>query len=217
VEAPNVRGGESGISRLTLPSEQGQAHDFFVKRQSGYCTRTFRHPFSGEPTLAREFRSLNAFRRYGVGVAKPLFYKREKNSAVLVLESLGQSQSLDNWLQNKPSMQDKKKVIQALAHTLKQLHQAGWMHNCLYPKHVFVKIDTEVKIDFIDLEKARYWPLGKRRSIRDLETLNFHTLGVPLSLRLRFFKAYVETTKSGSPNLLLIGGLVLVGGVLLTR
>ena len=55
-EAPNHRrGGWSGVARSELTLPDGGRLPVFVKRQANHMTRTWRHPFRGQPTLIREF------------------------------------------------------------------------------------------------------------------------------------------------------------------
>src|SRR3546814_9661736 len=61
VDEPNIeRGGWSSVFRLEL---DGAA--FYLKRQSNHMTRSMTQPF-GEPTFAREFRSISRYARIGI-------------------------------------------------------------------------------------------------------------------------------------------------------
>ncbi|ERI50391.1 hypothetical protein N878_25945, partial [Pseudomonas sp. EGD-AK9] len=52
------------------------------------------------------------------------------------------------------------------------LHQAGQVHGCFYPKHIFLREGAQgFAAQLIDLEKTRPLLLGRRDRIKDLEPL----------------------------------------------
>ena len=63
---------------------------------------------------------------------------------------------LDGWLKRWPELNEPRRqaiigAVGALAHTL---HQAGQMHGCFYPKHIFLREqDGHWQACLIDLEK----------------------------------------------------------------
>jgi hypothetical protein len=74
------------------------------------------------------------------------------------------------------------------------MHDHGIQHNCYFPKHVFTRINDDGSVDarVIDLEKSRWRPSRTVCAIRDLYTLNHHSLCWSTSDRLWFFKSYLQ-------------------------
>jgi hypothetical protein len=90
-----------------------------------------------------------------------------------------------------PERARRNRLIEALASPVRKLHEKGFQHNCLYPRHLFIKeTDIEIRVRVIDLEKNKWRPLGNKRRVRDLESLHRRTEGFTRSDRLRFLKAY---------------------------
>jgi len=88
-------------------------------------------------------------------------------------------------------------LIQSAAALVRALHNADRIHNCLYPKHVFLRLHSDgAGARLIDLEKTRRAIFGQRDLIRDLETLHRRSLVPSRTQRLRFVLAYL-----GKPRL----------------
>ena len=173
VDEPNTeRGGWSSVYRLEL----GDAA-FYLKRQSNHLTRTLRHPF-GEPTFAREFRNIQRYTTLGIPALQAAFFAERKlpgeHRAVLLTRALDGWQDLDAWLPSWPALAESRRVaiLKACGELARRLHQAGQMHGCFYPKHIFLR-ETPVGFDaqLIDLEKTRPLLFGERDRIKDLEPL----------------------------------------------
>ena len=173
VDEPNTeRGGWSSVYRLEL----GDAA-FYLKRQSNHLTRTLRHPF-GEPTFAREFRNIQRYTTLGIPALQAAFFAERKlpgeHRAVLLTRALDGWQDLDAWLPSWPALAEARRVaiLKACGELARRLHQAGQMHGCFYPKHIFLR-ETPVGFDaqLIDLEKTRPLLFGERDRIKDLEPL----------------------------------------------
>ena len=173
VDEPNVeRGGWSSVFRLELDDSA-----FYLKRQSNHLTRTLAHPF-GEPTFAREFRNIRRYAQLGVPALQASFFGQRKvdgeRRAILLTRALDGWMDLDGWLKRWPELNEPRRqaiigAVGALAHTL---HQAGQMHGCFYPKHIFLREqDGHWQACLIDLEKTRPLLLGRRDRIKDLEPL----------------------------------------------
>lgn len=173
VDEPNVeRGGWSSVFRLELDDSA-----FYLKRQSNHLTRTLAHPF-GEPTFAREFRNIRRYAQLGVPALQASFFGQRKvdgeRRAILLTRALDGWMDLDGWLKRWPELNEPRRqaiigAVGALAHTL---HQAGQMHGCFYPKHIFLREqDGHWQACLIDLEKTRPLLLGWRDRIKDLEPL----------------------------------------------
>ena len=207
-EEPNKRrGGWSGVSQMTVTANDGQPRTLFVKRQQNHPTRTFCHPLRGIQTLKREFDNIQKYRQYGIPTATPIFFgermQNRERQAILILEGLGGFTSLDGYLrqwqqQGFPSQQDQQQIMAALARQVLAIHQNHLSYNCLYPKHILLKIPerspltaTQIEVAFIDLEKSRFRFSKRRAAIRDLDTLNRNTHGLSQTQRLRFLKIYL--------------------------
>jgi hypothetical protein len=80
-----------------------------------------------------------------------------------------------------------------VASLLLEMHAHGIQHNCFFPKHIFTRINQDGSVDVrvIDLEKSRWRPLHVFCTIRDLYTLNHHSLCWSRSDRLWFLQQYL--------------------------
>lgn len=173
VDEPNVeRGGWSSVFRLELDDSA-----FYLKRQSNHLTRTLAHPF-GEPTFAREFRNIRRYAQLGVPALQASFFGQRKidgeRRAILLTRALDGWTDLDGWLKRWPELNEsgRQAIIGAVGALARTLHQAGQMHGCFYPKHIFLREqDGHWQACLIDLEKTRPLLLGWRDRIKDLEPL----------------------------------------------
>ncbi|MWV15365.1 lipopolysaccharide kinase [Pseudomonas sp. L-22-4S-12] len=173
VDEPNTeRGGWSSVYRLEL----GEAA-FYLKRQSNHLTRSLRHP-CGEPTFAREFRNIQAYRRLRIPALQAAFFAARRmpgeRRAILLTRALDGWQDLDHWLQGWAGVPapTRQAILRACGGLARRLHEAGQMHGCFYPKHIFLKADGEgFAAQLIDLEKTRPLLFGRRDRIKDLEPL----------------------------------------------
>ena len=202
VDAPNTgRGGWSSVCRLELDDATGQVQRFYLKRQDNHCTRTLNSPL-GEPTFAREFRAIQAYARQGIPALDAAFFgqRRERGhaQAVLLTRALDDYAPLDEWFErwSQLSVSELRTLILSAAALVRALHNADRIHNCLYPKHVFLKLHGDgAGARFIDLEKTRRAIFGRRDLIRDLETLHRRSKEPTRSQRLRFVLAYMGKSR----------------------
>lgn len=201
VDEPNTnRGGWSEVYRLELKDEQGMTQAFYVKRQENHLTRTLAHPF-GEPTFAREFRAIQTYMRLGVPVLEPVFFARRRQpsgaQAIIITRALDEYSPLEDWLQRWDSLgrRERDQLIHTAAALVRTLHNTGYVHNCLYPKHIFLEGGAEGRARLIDLEKTRRAVLGRRDYVRDLETLQRRSHSPSRSERLRFLLSYLGIKK----------------------
>lgn len=198
VDTPNTgRGGWSSVSRLELADADGSVQAFYLKRQIDHLSRSLRHPL-GEATFAREFRNIRRYQHDDVPALEAVFFGQRriagKACALLVTRALDDHQPLDRWLADWPALPraTRRAIIDAVAGLARTLHGAGHLHNCLYPKHVFVRVDGgRASARLIDLEKTRPLYLGARDRARDLDALNRHTRGPAATERLRFLLRYL--------------------------
>jgi hypothetical protein len=173
VDEPNTeRGGWSSVYRLDL----GEA-SFYLKRQSNHLTRGVLHPL-GEPTFAREFRNIRRYSCLGIPALQASFFAERRHQgqrrAVLLTRALDGWQDLGAWLADWTSHSDERRsaLLRACGELARCVHQAGQVHGCLYPKHIFLR-ETSSGFDaqLIDLEKTRPLLFGRRDRVKDLEPL----------------------------------------------
>lgn len=171
VDEPNVaRGGWSAVFRLEI---EGQG--YYLKRQSNYRVRSLRHPF-GEPTLARELRNIQRYRRLGIPAVQAAYYASRNSSegpqAMLLTRELSGWQELGAWLSQWDALSpvSRTAIVTACGTLSRVLHRAGQRHGCLYPKHLFLRETAQgFESCLIDLEKSRPLRPGRRDRLRDLE------------------------------------------------
>jgi len=173
VDEPNIeRGGWSSVFRLDL---DGAA--FYLKRQSNHLTRSLMHPF-GEPTFAREFRNIRRYQKLGIPALQASFFGRRRvageQRAILLTRALDGWEDLDGWLARwqQLDVMHRQAIIRATGELARMLHDAGQMHGCFYPKHIFLREQGgRWQACLIDLEKTRPLLLGQRDRVKDLEPL----------------------------------------------
>lgn len=206
VEPPNIRrGGWSGVSRLNLHDTGGNVVPVYIKRQENHCRPSLRHPIKGEATFGREYRIIKRLRDRQVPTLNPLYFGERvvdgANQAILMTESLEGYQSMETLLDDGEMAAmapvQKRRLISALARTVRQMHDAGVQHRSLYPKHLMVKQDEGFSVALIDLEKSRRCFIPFIHAVRDLSTLNRHSPTLSRSQRLWFLREYLGVRKLG--------------------
>lgn len=173
VDEPNTeRGGWSSVYRLELDERA-----FYLKRQSNHLTRSLLHPF-GEPTFAREFRNIRRYAELNIPALQAAFFAERRvpgeRRAVLLTRALDGWQDLDSWLSrwHELDVLHRGGILRACGELARRLHQAGQVHGCFYPKHIFLHEQVDgFEAQLIDLEKTRPLLLGRRDRIKDLEPL----------------------------------------------
>ncbi|GHT84885.1 hypothetical protein AGMMS49960_02310 [Betaproteobacteria bacterium] len=187
VDAPNVgRGGWSEVSRLDF---EGQG--FYLKRQRNHIIRSLAHPL-GELTFARELRNILRLQARGVPTVAPVFFAQRLNVAVksaegevredramLLTRALDGWRGMDQWLIDWADLAGtvRERLLVACGKLARQLHAAGMMHCCLYPKHIFARANagtSAFEATLIDLEKARAVWWGHRDRCRDIDQFFRH-------------------------------------------
>ena len=173
VDEPNTeRGGWSSVAKLTLDQQS-----FYLKRQINHLTRTLQRPF-GEPTFAREMRNIQRYQQLGIPALRAAYFAQRKvgseRQAILLTHALEGWQDLEYWQQHwlNLSPEQQQGIVQACAKLARTLHQAGQVHGCFYPKHIFLQEQAAgFTAQLIDLEKTRPLLFGRRDRIKDLEPL----------------------------------------------
>jgi tRNA A-37 threonylcarbamoyl transferase component Bud32 len=173
VDEPNTeRGGWSTVYRLEL----GDCA-YYLKRQSNHLTRSLWH-LLGEPTFAREFRNIRRYAELGIPALQAAFFAERRlpgeRRAILLTRALDGWRDLDHWLQCWGELDEAGRggILRACGELARRLHQAGQVHGCFYPKHIFLRAQGDAfDAQLIDLEKTRPLLLGRRDRIKDLEPL----------------------------------------------
>ena len=195
VDEPNIeRGGWSSVARLVL-SEQ----TFYLKRQINHTTRSLRHPL-GEPTFAREMRNIQRYQHLQIPALRAAYFAQRKvkgeQHAILLTYALNGWHDLDHWQKQWLELSSEKQqgILQACAKLAKTLHDAGQIHGCFYPKHIFLQEQSRgFTAQLIDLEKTRPLILGQRDRIKDLEPLFRRSRHVWGREQMRLFlQSYLE-------------------------
>ncbi|MCX4025815.1 inaA protein [Endozoicomonas sp. SM1973] len=206
VEPPNQRrNGWSGVSKIELQSPASERHPVFIKKQFNHNTKTIRHPIRGIPTFSREFSNLQILQQHNIPTAIPLYYGERHHKdgiqAILITQALEGYCSLEQWYQRYRSqhLASWQPVLKAVARSLKALHDKGYTHNCLYPKHIFVNdvpSSSSFTAKLIDLEKAKRNPLRKQRFYKDLARFIRHTRHIAQQDLDYFISQYLSHGKS---------------------
>lgn len=199
VDEPNTsRGGWSSVYRLELTDAEGIARGFYLKRQDNHLTRSLRHPF-GEPTFAREFRAIREYASHGIPALKAVYFAQRRlkghQQALLLTEALDGYEPLSTWFESWDTLgwHSRQALILSAAKLVRLLHQAGKVHQCLYPKHVFIKADSEgADARLIDLEKTRSAWFGQADYVADLGSFSRRSRVPSRTQRLRFILAYLQ-------------------------
>jgi hypothetical protein len=173
VDEPNtLHGGWSSVYRLDL---EGQG--YYVKRQSNYLTRSLQRPF-GEPSFAREFRTIEHYRQLGIPALQAVFFGERKvageTRAILLTRALDGWDDLDSLLPQwaQLSVAQRTAILRACGVLARRLHALRQVHGCFYPKHIFVQATGDAyQAQLIDLEKTRPLLFGQRDRVKDLEPL----------------------------------------------
>lgn len=206
-EEPNYRrGGWSGVSRCELALPDGGTCAVFLKRQENHVARLWNYPIKGAPTFLREFQHIMHYRKCGIPTLEPVYFAIRKigkdHRAILISEELTGYVSVEDrvqrWLkEGSPDRQVRQRIMKAVAGLLRDMHAHGIQHNCFFPKHVFTRLNTDGSVDVrvIDLEKSRWRPVKILCALRDLYTLNHHSLCWSRVDRLWFLKEYLQISR----------------------
>lgn len=160
--------------------------NLFIKRQCNFFCRSFRHPWRGEPTLVREYRALLRLSAFGFNVPVVQYFGTRVNGselqAVLVVRGLTGWQTGEHLNPLTLSVRERRQVLHDVAKTIARLHRLRMQHGCLYPKHIFYRLQqcadgctTESEsvppVALIDLEKAKRVYHWRRAALHDLDQL----------------------------------------------
>lgn len=200
VETGNTaRGGSSAVGVLELATPTGPRR-YYLKRQRNFNCRTWRHCWRGIPLAQREWQAVAALRRRGIATLEVAAFGREhragEDRALLLTRALDGYRDLDAWLAAHSEDGARARLAETIGTRLAALHDAGWRHGCLYPKHLFVADDpaAAAPLRLIDLEKCKR--IRRRFSgLRDLDTLLRYCPALDAPLRARLLTAYARARR----------------------
>lgn len=178
-EEPNYRrNGWSGVVKYALSNKNGDKTRVFIKRQENHNCKTFLHPVKGVPTFQREFINIKKLNDKQVPSLSALYYAERSNNgnnqAILITLSLEGYQSLEEFCADDANKaHPQRQAIMSLAgEVTRKMHDAHFRHNCLYPKHLFLKHNKKnIDIRVIDLEKLKWLPLYQQIRYNDLSRI----------------------------------------------
>ncbi|MGY4531012.1 tRNA A-37 threonylcarbamoyl transferase component Bud32 [Pseudomonas sp. TE3786] len=185
VEEPNHRrGGTSGVQRIR--SEDGNL--LYAKRQVGHVYHSLLHPF-GRPTVLRELNALQCLSRLGIKVPQVVYCGAERDAdkswrALLVTAELKDFIEIDHWHaaggRERHGEAFHQQVMEAVGVMIARMNNARWQHNCLYSKHVFIRVEGEgsaatFEVGVLDLEKSRRRLTRRQAARHDLRQLRRHS------------------------------------------
>jgi hypothetical protein len=192
------------VIRIDLEDANGESQSFYLKRQNHQLVRTLRHPL-GEPTFAREFRAIQLFAHLGIPALETAFFDQRRQQghqqAILLTRALDIYKPLTYWFDQWETLawRDRQDLILAAAALVRALHNAERMHNNLYPKHLFLKLDDDgAGARLIDLVETRPAWFGERDKIRDLRSLLRRSPVATRGQKLRFLLAYLGKQQPSS-------------------
>jgi len=204
-EPPNQRrGGWSGVTRSALSLPAGGHIGTFIKRQENHGYRSWKNLFRLSSTFEREFLNLRQFGAKGIATLEPVYFGQRKVDgklrAILITKELADYQAFDAadyQSIGKIDQARRKRIFASVGAVLRHLHVNHIQHNCLYPKHIFIREYPDGRIDvrLIDMEKAKWRSSRMRIATHDLCALNRHTKGWSHTDRLRLFLAYRQETR----------------------
>lgn len=212
-EKPNERrGGWSGVARMKLTGATAADRDLnvFQKIQKNHYYRAPGTLFRRQLTYKREFTALRRLESITDALPRLLqFAEWEMNGdkyGLIITQSLDGWHPFNEWLKSPESSGLLESSLNAIAGTLRQMHQKRWAHFGLFPKHVFVKQAHRkgIQIRLIDFEKARQMPTREQCAIEDVSRFLRHTHALSTTEKKLFLECYFQTKHfSFSQNLLI--------------
>ncbi len=206
-EEPNHRrNGWSGVIKYAIKDQAGQPVQLFIKRQENHNCRTLLHPIKGIPTFRREYFNLKRLHEKKVPSLSHLYYGERilkgKMQSILITASLEGFQSFEELFSKKNSnsraMSESAtlKIMQAAGENTRKLHDAGFRHGSLYPKHFFAQINNEeVDVRLIDLEKLKWYPFRYLVRFNDLSRIIRRRKPVKKEAIQHFINTYLQYGK----------------------
>ena len=207
VDEGNEGRGQNGWSRVaihTLSTPDGDKRRVIVKRQSNYRSRTMMHPVTGIATFEKEYAFIRRYAAMGIPATQAIYCATRRINgelqAILITEFLDGYSSLADILQKmergwQPDRQQRDTTIHQVATLIKTLHGNGMEHRCLFPKHIFIPLNSDGNACLIDLEKTRWKPWDSQRLVRDLAAFARRTTIMEKRDIVLFYRTYLGTKK----------------------
>lgn len=199
--------GGAGCPELSFATPTGGLVPFFLKKQENHTFRFWYRPWKKELTFLREYLNILKFVKLGIPTQELVYFGETvvagNRRAILLTRELSGYHSLQHWVERWeehgwPSESERKRIASSLGRAVHKLHRHRWVHRCLYPKHIFVKIEEgEVDVRFIDLEKARQRSFHHSGMLGDLGSLYRRSRAWPLRERVLFFREYFDVETLG--------------------
>jgi len=211
VDKPNQQGqGYSVVGTLLLERPNQTPQRIYVKKQQNYTVWRWHHGWWRKRLLCEaEFDAYRAYHALSIPTLTPIYFGKslEKNQerAILITVSLDDYTDINTWRdKTHPALQQRRCMIQQVATLIKTLHDKGWMHYSLYPKHIFVSTRlNDEPVRLIDLEKTRRFLWRNQAIQRDLGTLYRRAIATDWTHRDAwcFLKAYCHQDKKAAKQL----------------
>ena len=199
VDVPNVaRGGRSEVGVLAL-QVAGEQHRFYIKRQQNFNCRIRSRPWQAIPVALREWLNITNLERAGIATLEVACVGRRvtgNDEMILVTRALDEYTDMLDWLHIHTAEAERAAFFSALGRQVARLHNAGYMHGCCYPKHVYVGHESPQDIRLIDLEKCRKI-FSARGGLRDLDTLLRRYNGFQQGEKRCLLESYIRHAEFG--------------------
>lgn len=186
-------------SRITIAGK-----DYFIKQHSGVGYREIiKNLLRGRlPVVSakNEWQALQKCQTLGIKTAPLVGYgalglnPASQHSFVLMLP-LENMQSLEHVMQHDLPFAYKRKIINALAHTVRTFHQAGMCHRDMYLCHFLLGPEQNPELYVMDLHRVTIREkITPRDQLKDLAALLYSSLDCVFSTRdyLYFLKIYMN-------------------------
>ncbi|MEZ4754186.1 MAG: lipopolysaccharide kinase InaA family protein [Bdellovibrionota bacterium] len=191
-------------SRLNLKDRTGQAIPMILKRQ--WLPKSAKNNIKLLPVVG-ETSNYKKLRKKGLKVLPSLAasgeIKTAKGVGAFALykeldEYISADHLLSTWGKSPLLTRNRKRILlTALGESLRQLHEAKFVHRALSPKHIFIRfiettdeISPKVDTRIVDLEEGRLKLFFGSAGKQDLIKLSSYTSALSSSEKLRFFLAY---------------------------
>jgi tRNA A-37 threonylcarbamoyl transferase component Bud32 len=195
--------GNRDIFRIFAGSIDGRELILYLKRNRRPYRKDGLHSLLSRGTVwslsRQEWENMGRLQRAGVQVAPVVAYGEEcgwlwEKYSFLVTEAAPGQQSLEQFLRECPEQRVRRAVLDALARTIRRMHEAGLATPDLFTRHLFVDSTTRPP-SFYLIDMARLdcrQPLTEAMRARDLAALH---VTAPLRFvstreRLRFLRVY---------------------------
>lgn len=213
-EGNHGRGGHSFVSRCEVLLPDGKKETLYIKRQQNYRCFDWRNPFSGKPTFEREFSNWQRFQKLGLPTYELLYFAKrwygKKLQAILItrelpakdLASYVRELEAPSYKPTKETFRQRKKVTEAAAQVLRQMHQCKLRHGHIIPKHIFVgDLSSQQPQSYvIDLENMHKSVFKRATILQDIGRLARHIGGGSMTDKIRFYKAYLAVNRLNSQH-----------------